>query len=821
MKKICFNENWEYREGCPGTKEGSSAQWKGVTLPHDACIGLLRRPDAESGGAKGYFPNGAFIYRKRFFIPKDYDGKCVSFFFEGAYHHARIWINGVYAGQSRNGYMEFCIPAAHLLKYGEYNEIQAALSTGRDSRWYSGAGLYRSVYMLIGSPLHIPYDGVRITTCSADRQIAALELKVTLKTQGYRGHTVQLITEITDMYGNLAAKDERVMTIYGNTSEQLLPRIYVKDPQLWDCEHPALYQCRVRVMEEGEEADRHSETFGIRKLELDPIYGLRINGKTVKLYGGCIHHDTGITGGAENRSAAIRRIRRLKSAGYNAVRSAHHPMSRTLLEACDQEGMLVMDELCDMWNEPKLSNDFSADFEACYEEWVRVMVAKDYNHPSVILYSIGNEIPESGKPSGGIWARRLSALTKKLDSSRFTTSAVNALIGNIDEIVSRYIEEEEREAAAGDINNLMTRLGCDMRDIHCLDMVVENTRETMEATDIAGYNYAERRYVPDTQRFTNRICLGTEAVPQILAENWELVSRYPNVLGDFSWTAWDYLGEAGIGKNLYTENNGEGFGAGYPYYLANCGDFDIIGERRTQSFYREVVIGRRKTPYIAVINPCHYGETPIKALWSWSDSIPSWNWEGCEGRPVQIEVYSDAEEVELSVNGTSFGRKTVCRRNGENSFAYCTVFEAVYQPGTVEAAAYTNGLETGRCAIETAEAKLHLEASTDQDRVFADTMEMVYILIELKDQKGRVHRNDDRRVTVEVSGNGILQGLGSSDPVSEERFTDSSFLTYHGQLLAAVRPVSEGKIEILIRSEGLEDVHMTLFAEEYKDDETI
>ena len=805
-----FNDGWEYKEGYLGTKEKNSSEWKKVRLPHDACIGLERRPDAPSGGYKGYFPNGGYIYRKTFFVPDEYEGKTVQFLFEGAYNRAVVWINGNYAGQSRNGYVEFTVPAERFLLYGQENEIKVSLRTGKDARWYSGAGIYRSVHMLVGDALCIPFDGLRITTESVSEEVAAVELKVKIVNKSLKTRTLNLDTVITDPAGKTAAEDKKLVTVYRDSEEEISYRVYIRNPRLWDTENPSLYSCSVRMTEEERTMDQITSRFGIRMLSLDNVNGFQINGTPVKLFGGCIHHDNGIIGAMENRAAAVRRIRRLRAAGYNAVRSAHHPMSRTLLDVCDETGMLVMDELSDMWNEPKTADDFSADFEKEHGEWIRKMVAKDYNHPSVVIYSIGNEIPETGKISGSVLARELHREVKKLDDTRYTVCAVNGLNSNID-IFNKFMAEKYAKAEADDVNELMTNLGNAMRDAQCWDVVVDSTREAMESTDIAGYNYAEKRYLMDTERFTNRICLGTEAVPQLLAEIWDLVKNHGNILGDFVWTSWDYLGEAGTGKILYEKGNeGEGFGAGYPYYLANCGDFDIIGERRTQSYYREVVAGFRKEPYIAVINPRHYGEKPDISMWSWSDSTSSWNWKGCEGKPVQVEVYSDADEVELFVNDTSCGKKKVNKTNTEGSFGCCTVFETTYQPGVIMAKAYESGKETGQYSIVTASSDLHLEASAEKEILNSDSMEMGYVLIELRDEKGNLNADEDRKVTVEVTGAGCLQGIGSSDPVSRECFTGESFTTYRGKLLAAVRPTKPGEIKVEISAEGCEKTEKIL-----------
>lgn len=810
MQDIIFNEGWEYKEGYIGTKERNTEEWKKICLPHDACIGKARHENATSGSYKGYFPNGGYIYRKRFYVPEEYEEKSVQFFFEGAYNNAVVWINGNYAGQSRNGYVEFTVPAERYLLYGQENEIMVSLKTAKDARWYTGAGIYRSVHMLAGDALQIPHDGIRITTKSISEKAAAVELTIKIVNKSLKTRKLKLDVEIAGPNGNSIAEDKKKLTLFRESEEEVSCRVYIQDPKLWDTQDPFLYICNAKIMEEEQVVDQITSRFGIRMLELDNVHGLQINGKAVKLYGGCIHHDNGIIGSMENRAAAERKIKKLKAAGYNAIRSAHHPISRTLLDVCDETGMLVMEELIDMWNEPKTADDFARDFEREHREWIRAMIMKNYNHPCVVIYSIGNEIPETGKASGAVIARELHREIKKLDDTRFTVCSVNGLISNIG-IFNKFMAEKYAKQETDDVNELMTNLGNAMRDAQCWDVVIDSTRETMESTDIAGYNYAEKRYMIDINKFTNRICLGTESVPQLLAPIWSLVKKHGNILGDFVWTSWDYMGEAGLGKVLYgNECEGEGFGAGYPYYLANCGDFDIIGERRTQSYYREIVIGHRKEPYIAVVNPYHYGEKPAISMWSWSDSVSSWNWEGCEGKPVQVEVYSDADEVELFINNVSCGKKKVSKESTDENFGCCTTFETAYRPGTVEARAYINGEMTGNYSVSTASEDLHLDVTVEKKALASDSMEMGYILIELKDKDGNLHMNADREVRVKVTGAGILQGIGSSNPVSRECFTTDSFRTYRGKLLAAIRPTEAGEIRVEIVADGCDKAEKIL-----------
>ncbi len=811
MEKISFNENWEFYPAKNGLFGETGAAPRKVTLPHDGVIGTEREADAESGSAKGFYRNGSFVYRKVFTLPREYENRVVRFLFEGVYMNAVVWINGEHAGQCRNGYREFIIDGDALLKAGEENEIKVTCRTGEDSRWYSGAGIYRDVYMLVGDKVHIAPSGMRITTLSADEKMASLSAELTIENREYRNRTLLSEMKILDMKGATVAKERRIVTFYGKTREEKLSsRLYIENPLLWSIDSPILYTCITTLSEGDREIDRQETPFGIRTLALDPLRGLQINGKTVKLYGGCIHHDNGVLGSATIGRAEERRAELLKSAGYNAVRMAHHPASPALLDACDRIGLVVMDELGDMWNVPKSTEDYSSGFGDDYLKDIESLIDKDYNHPSVVMYSIGNEIPEMGKPSGGVLARELAREIRRRDGSRFITAGVNGMVSNMEEVFHRLAEKSSGSGVDG-MNGIISELGSRMKEIQCEEFIVNSTRETMEVLDIAGYNYAEDRYLKDAEQFDNWISVGSETFPKDLAKNWDLVMNHSPVIGDFSWTSWDYLGEAGIGRNVYDRAlETGGISAAFPYFIAYCGDFDITGRRRPQSYYREIVVGNRSEPYISVQKPEHYGKKVFNTAWSWSDSIHSWSWQGYEGKKIKVEVYGKADEIELFLDGKSLGKQTVPLKSSEKELAYCTVFDTVYQPGRLEASAIISGKETGRCLLETASENLTLAIELDKREIPMNDRSLAYAFIRFTDEKGRIDRNRFDRITVNVRGEGVLQGLGSADPMSGDSFFEDSYSAYYGELLAVIRPTSRGRIVIDAVSGGFETVSCEL-----------
>lgn len=801
MIRECFNHGWKVG---PNTGFFSMAPGKGpkeVTLPYDAMIMEERDSQVVSGSKKGFFPDKSYDFVKKFFVPEDYKNKRVTFEFEGVYMNAMVYINGDFAGQCPYGYSNFYIKADKFLKYGQENEIKVVVKTNDDSRWYTGAGIYRNTKIMVAEPVHIAVDGVKITTPEITHERAVVAVATQVENESMNTETTTVVTEILDAQGNVVAADKAPLTVYPGEKATLRQRLFVNQPQLWNVDTPYLYTCKSTVMVDEKVLDEETNTFGIRWLSLDPVEGLKINGQVVKLRGACIHHDNGVLGAATFDRAEERRAEILKEAGFNAIRSAHYPISKAMLQACDRIGMLVMDEAFDIWTINKSPYDYALYFPTWWEKDVQAMVEKDFNHPCVIMYSIGNEIPDTGRPGGTAWGRKIAEKIRSLDSTRYIINSMNPMVSLMDQL-----QEKIGEAMSGDINTAMTDLGSMMKNVMTMDLVTTATAEAFAVADIAGYNYADTRYIMDKDLFPNRIICGSETFPKDIANNWKLVKENGYIIGDFTWTGWDYLGEAGIGKVEYGEASSASFMGGYPWKIAYCGDIDITGNRRPVSYYREIVFGLRKEPYIAVQRPHHYHEQPITTPWSWSDSISSWTWPGFEGKSIRVEVYSDADEVELFVNGKSVGKAPV----GEEK-EFKAIFNTVYEPGEIKAVAYVNGEETGSMSLQTAGDGLKLRLDSDRDELKATGQDLAYVMISLTDENGILQTARDRKVSIKVEGAGVLQGFGSANPRSTENFFDTEATTFDGKVLAVIRSEREaGHITVTASAEDCEPKTITI-----------
>ncbi|MEV0555161.1 glycoside hydrolase family 2 TIM barrel-domain containing protein [Streptomyces sp. NPDC050597] len=808
MKRTSFNDGWEFGPKANQFAElsGGTTPYRPVPVPHDAMLSRQRTADGNSAGA--YFPGGAYEYRKTFHVPAEDEGKRILVEFEGVYRGAMVYVNGAYVTQRPYGYSQFRADIGPHLRYGATNEIRVEARTHQDSRWYTGAGIYRDTWLLIGGPVRIAPEGVRVTTLESDQERAVVEVAVRIENDERVLRTVRLGMEITDADGRAVATGTAPVTAEPGQQAIARQRLYVRDPALWSPEQPALHTATI-TLDDDRDTTEHT-TFGIRTLRLDPTHGLRLNGTPVKLRGACVHHDNGPLGAATYARAEERRVELLKDAGFNAIRMSHHPMSSAMLTACDRLGMFVVDETFDMWTSGKSAFDYSLHFAEWWERDLEAMVAKDYNHPSVIMYSIGNEIPETASPVGPVWGRRLAEKTRALDPTRYVTNSINTTLAVMDDL-SAMDQNEDAQQADEDgtgINTFMADAAAHMDAINTSELVTRKTEESFALLDVAGMNYAEARYDLDRKLFPNRIILGTETLPTHIDRIWPLVKEHGHVIGDFTWTGWDYLGEVGIGRPQYrTEGEPpESFMAAYPHLTADCGDLDITGHRRPASYYREIVFGLRTDPYLAVRRPQHHGKTYAGTPWAWSDAISSWTWPGFEGAPVTVEVYGTGDEAELFISGRSQGRRPL------ESFR--TEFDVPYEPGELLAVTYTGGAETGRHAVRTAGALDRLRAESDRGVITATGGDLAFVSLTLTDATGTCHPAADRSVRLEVTGDGVLAGFGSARPSTDERFDMPDHHTYEGRALAILRPTGPGEICLVASARDCDPVNVTVAVQE-------
>ena len=658
-----------------------------VTLPYDAMIREKRDKECPAGAQSGFYPGGVYTYEKSFLAPKEWKNQDVVLEFEGIYGTARVWINGALATVNRNGYMGFSVDLKPWICYGQENLIKIDVDNSNqpNSRWYTGSGIYRDVNLWTGKGVYIPHDEMKITTLSVNDDVAVVEVCVNLKNTEACGIEAKCYVELI-FEGKTVVTEKQNIVFYAERTETVRVQLPVKCPKKWSTDHPNLYQCCVKTYIGDEICDEYTVDFGIRTLTLDPVNGFQINGETVNLRGTCIHHDNGVIGAETFPEAEWYRCKRLKEAGFNAIRSSHHPMSRAMLDACDHLGMLVMDELTDMWNRGKNTYDFSDIFKEEAPKWIHHMVDKDYNHPSVVIYSVGNEIQEAGTKQGSWINRSLCNRFHELDATRFTTNALNGLncAGKrlkviMKEVIEKFGMDTQGNGSGGGsnaLNSFMSLMSGEKGEFFAKHpLVTEALEECAQSCDITGLNYLSGRYELEHELHPGKTVLGTETYPADIENLWEKVTKYPHVIGDFTWTGYDYIGEAGVG--IFHYDGKENFTSIYPERLGYIGDIDLIGNRRPISYFREIVYGLTNQPYIAVERMEHRGQTASKTAWMFKDNISSWTWKGHEGEKASVDVYSSGDEVELFLNGKSLGRKPAGKKSH-----YTATYEVAYESGT-------------------------------------------------------------------------------------------------------------------------------------------
>jgi beta-galactosidase len=814
MRRLSLNDNWLVRPKVNRFAEmfGAPPEWEAVTLPHDAMLTGERSPSA--GAQSGYFVGGNWEYRRPFEAAVD-DAPVMVLEFEGVYRDAVVSVNGTVAAHRPYGYSNFFVPIDHLLRRDGEDELRVEARAADDSRWYSGAGIYRDVWLRSAGPVHLAPDGLAVRTPEIDGDGAVVTVAAVVRNQSPVSSQATLRVEVIDAGGAVVARSDAPVTTFPGDTITARTRMYVAGARRWSPDDPYLYGCRAMLVDGDDVIDEEATHFGIRTLAVDPERGLRINGEPVVFRGACVHHDNGVLGAATIDRAEERRVELLQAAGFNAIRSAHNPMSTAMLRACDRLGMLVMDETFDMWLQTKSEDDYALRFADWWEADVEAMVRKDMNHPSVILYSIGNEVPDGSTPVGVQVGRGLAEKVRALDDTRFVTQAVTGML-----VAGPDLFDEIRDSATATgtdeetgINTAALNLGDIMVKAMLSPVVSAKTQEAFAHLDVAGYNYMASRFELDRELFPHRVIVATESHPPSLDTDWAAVLRNPQVIGDFTWTGWDYLGEAGIGRTEYGEQSTAlgmaAFLGDYPWLTAGCADFDITGQRRPQSYYREIVWGLRTDPYLAIRPPEHHGRTVVHSSpWSWSDVVSSWTWEGHEGAPVTVEVYADADEVELLLDGRSLGRRPA---GAEHRFR--AEFETVYDPGVLEAVARRGGAEIGRMSLRSATGAVVLEARADRKEIATDLDDLAFVELRLVDEAGSLYTSADRPVTVELDGPGVLQGLGSANPCTEERFTESTCTTFGGRALAVVRPTGAGTITVIVTADGCDPVRVSIDAQ--------
>lgn len=799
--KQAFNDHWRFQ------KKGG--RWEMITLPHDAMLHEKRSAEAGGKSASGFFPGGQYIYEKEFELGTEEAEGHITFLFEGVYKNAKVFINEKEAGGGHYGYVPFYVAADGFVKEGKnVIRVEADNADQPDSRWYSGAGIYRPVWMYVQKKDHILLNGIRIKTLSVAPPEIEVAVKYQLQKEEGAGANVEVGVQILDDGRVLAEESFRQESGLEGYIYQRSGRIRLSNVYLWSEHQPKLYTAKVTLSRDGTVIEEREEKFGIRKVEWSPK-GFFVNGKETLLRGGCIHHDNGILGAAEYEESAMRRIRILKEGGFNAIRSAHNPCSEAILKACDRLGMYIMDETWDMWYRKKSAFDYANDFMEHYKEDIRAMVERDFNHPSVVMYSIGNEVSEPAEEKGVKLAKEMAGLVHQLDDSRAVCGGYNlTIIKNSAKGKNMYKEDggmdnsgEEKAAGMNStmFNMIASIVGTGMNKAANGKKTDRAVSPVLDSMDIAGYNYASGRYKADGTLHPDRVIVGSETFPQDLAKNWEMVKKYPYLVGDFMWTAWDYIGEAGIGAWSYHED-GKGFSKPYPWLLADTGAYDILGNPNGEALWAKAVWDESGKPYLAV-RPCsHPGEKLIKAVWRGTNGIPSWSFVGSEGNQAVVEVYTNAPVAELYLDGKQIGRKKTKDARA--------IFKVEYQPGTLAARALdASGREKGRAELVSAKKETGIRILPEKENYMVG--EIAYLDVVIADKDGVVESARDTELTFSVE-NAELLGFGSADPRTEDRFDSGRYRTYYGRAQAVVRITNRGEVKIKAKGQGMKEENLVL-----------
>ena len=779
---------------------GDTAPGKPVTLPHDAMLAEPRTALSAGGTNTGWYEGYDYEYRRTLTVPENELADTHILEFEGVYHNAEVWLNGQKAAFRPYGYTNFYVDCAPYLHAGE-NELRviARNADQPNSRWYSGAGIYRPVQLWTARGAHITLNGVKIRTLSLDPAVVEVRVKTTAP-------------------GTVRLTVDDLPAVQQESDGEAVFALTLDNARLWTPETPNLYTCRVSFAD-----DEVTETFGVRKVEWGTD-GFLLNGKRYIIQGACIHHDNGLLGTVCDPDAVARKVRLLKENGYNAIRSAHNPCSKALLAECDRQGMLVMDEYIDHWYIHKTEHDYVDYFNDWWHQDLTDMVEKDYNHPCVVLYSTGNEVSETAQKRGIALTKEMTDFLHGLDDSRPVTCGVNIFFNFLssigfgvysDEKAKKEAERAEKAKQRGEkaakkkavgsqfFNNLAGLLGDEFMKrgatLHSCDV---KTRDAFANMDIAGYNYGIYRYKHDLKKYPQRLILGSETFCNDAYKFRELAKQEPRLVGDFVWAGMDYLGEVMVGSWEYADY-AETFDGGPGWVSAGSGRIDLTGKPLGEALYTRVALEADNGPYIAVCPVNHTGDRHSPSAWKMTNAMPSWSWTGCEGRKANVEVYARAARVELVLNGHTVGSKTL-----KND---CLArFSIPYESGTLEAVSYDAAdHEIGRCKLQSAGGTTRLTLDAEEPTVKPG--HLCYVRLRYTDENGITKPLVRGNIQVQVRG-GTLVGLGSACPFNKHSYLDSETDTYYGEALAIVR-MGDGDAMTIAASDGEYSAELTVPAQ--------
>lgn len=773
-RRIPFDSDWLFAKDNVSNAEQPDyidATWRNVDLPHDWSIEDLpnQKPDSIIGPFDRRSPGSIFTgftiggtgwYRKKFVTEKTLPNKIVTIYFDGVYMNSDVWLNGHHLGNHPHGYTPFYYDLTPYLKpAGQENVLAVRVrNEGRNSRWYSGSGIYRHVWLTVTEPVHIAPWGVFVTTPQVSGNSATIQVRTSIDNKQSSQRSINLITTILSPEGKTVGRSQEALTLETNASKVRDQSITISNPVLWSVETPRLYKAVTEIKEGNRMIDRFETPFGIRTLSFTAQNGFLLNGKRVLLKGGCIHHDNGPLGAVAIDRAEERKIEILKKNGFNAIRSSHNPPSKQLLDICDRLGMLVIDEAFDVWRKPKMPQDYNLYFKEWWQRDLEAMVLRDRNHPSVIMWSIGNEINE--RVDSLHIAKQLVDKVHELDPTRPVTEAF-----------------------------------CSFWDHPAYKW--DTTANAVALVDIGGYNYLWKLYEPDHQKFPARIMVGSESHPKDALENWNMVEKHPYVIGDFVWTAFDYLGEASTGNASLDSTKQKKRLLRYPWFGAWCGDIDLIGNKKPQSYYRDVV-WRNRPIAIAVHEPIPPGLVENMSDWGWPLELQSWTWPDAEGKSLQVRVFSRAPMVRLQLNGKVVGEQKIA------DTSITAVFNIPYQPGTLKAVNVVNGKETDAFELKTAGAPKRIRLTADRSKINRSRNDLSFVAVEVVDENNQVVPTVNIPVQFSISGEGELAGVGNASPTEMASYQRPERKTINGKCLAIVRPTGKsGTITLKATANGL------------------
>ena len=793
---ISFTDDWRFLRGDAAGAEAAAfddSSWRMLDVPHDWSIEDL---PGEPGGdgtiwsqgtnplrtgpfdayasegqiSTGWTVGGVGWYRKSFDKPQVPAGGRVELRFDGVYMNCDVWINGTRLVNHPYGYTPFAFDITSHLADGRNVVAVKVNNTGRNSRWYSGSGIFRKVWLGVSGDLRIPQYGVSVTTQLAVKEAAQVNVEVTVENDRPSARKATVRVRLLDASGATVDEAQSFVIVPASATAKayIFPKFF--NPKLWSPAEPDLYRAEILLEADNKPADARSLSVGIRKIEIDAGSGLRINGEPLKLQGGCVHHDNGILGSACIPRAEERRVETLKASGYNAIRTSHNPPSPEFLDACDRIGMVVIDEAFDCWES---GNKNPQDYHLYFHDWwqrdLEAMILRDRNHPCVAFWSIGNEINERAEPQGVEIGNALRAFAHKVDPTRPVTAAI-----------------------------------CHAWDHPGKDW--SYLQPAFTYLDVGGYNYEWQEYEPDHAKYPDRIMMGTESFPNQAFENWQAVEKNGFVLGDFVWTAIDYLGESGIGHaSIAMGEAHDVFSPPFPWFNSYCGDIDLIGRKKPQSYFRDVVWRRSKIE-MAVQRPVPYRYTEHVSRWGWSDELRSWTWPGMEGVPLTVRVYTRGDKVTLLLNGKEVASKSLTEKD-----VLKAEFTVPYAPGELKAVAYQGGSEIGDLTFTSASRPHKLQLSPDRTTLKPTRDDLSYVLVQVVDEAGRLVPDAVVPVGFSVSGAAEISAVGNANPKDVASFRQPRRDTFHGECVVIVRPTGRpGTIEIKAEAPGLEGASVSL-----------